>query len=88
MLAAARAHLSSRGQTDTFTAHIEYPNRTTAGPAIVAIEDVKLGRQLSTLHLTLWQDGLLPEAPWISPSPVSRRTVVAYTPHTQICVQL
>ena len=78
MLAAARMHLWSRGQPDTLTAHFEYPGRSEAGPALVVIEDVKLGAQLSTLHLTLWQGGLLQEAPWLTPN-VSRRTVLAYT---------
>lgn len=83
MLAAASAHLSSRGQRDTLTAHFEYPNRTAVGPAIVVVEDVKLAGQLSTLHLTLWQGGLLSQAPWITPS-VSRRVVLAYTNHTNL----
>lgn len=77
MLAAARAHLLSRGRTDALTAHFEFPHRTTPGPAVVVVEEVKLSRKLSTLHLTLWQDGLLPHAPWITPS-VSRRAVLAY----------
>lgn len=83
MLAAARTHLSSREQPDTMTAHFEYPNRTVAGPTIIVIEDVKLGRQISTLHLVLWQDGLLPESPWIDHS-VSRKSVLAYTTHTNL----
>nr|A0A2L0P0K1.1 RecName: Full=Thioesterase-like protein TwmA; AltName: Full=Wortmanamides biosynthesis cluster protein A [Talaromyces wortmannii]AUY61969.1 TwnA [Talaromyces wortmannii]QBC19709.1 TwmA [Talaromyces wortmannii] len=83
MLAAASKHLGPRGQPDTLTAHFEYPNRTSTGPAIVVIEDVKLGRQISTLHLTLWQGGLLSQAPWIDRS-VSRRIVLAYTTHTNL----
>lgn len=83
MLVAASKHLSSRGQPDTLTAHFEYPNRTSTGPAIIVIDDVKLGRQLSTLHITLWQGGLLPQAPWIDPK-VSRRIVLAYTTHTNL----
>jgi hypothetical protein len=83
MLAAASAHLSSRDQRDTLTVHLEYPSRAAAGPAIVVIEDVKLGKQLSTLHLTLWQGGLLSQAPWITPS-VSRRAVLAYTNHANL----
>ncbi|KAI1446034.1 thioesterase family protein [Annulohypoxylon stygium] len=82
MLAAASAYLSSRGQRDTLTAHFEYPNRTTAGPAIVVIEDVKLTGQISTLHLTLWQGELLSQAPWVTPS--SRRIVIAYTNHMNL----
>ncbi|KAL9619768.1 MAG: hypothetical protein Q9160_005604 [Pyrenula sp. 1 TL-2023] len=83
MLAAARAHLSSHGQPDTLTAHFEYPRQTTAGAAIVAVEDIKLSSRLSTLHLTLWQGSFLADAPWIDRS-VSRRTVLAYTTHTNL----
>jgi Thioesterase-like superfamily len=84
MLAAATKHLGPRGQPDTLTAHFEYASRTSTGPAIVIVEDVKLGRQLSTLHLTLWQgDGLLSQTPWVDQS-VSRRAVLAYTTHTNL----
>ena len=83
MLAAAKEHLSSRDLPDTLTAHFEYPSRTTAGPAIVILEDVKLSRQISTIHLTLWQGGLLSEAPWIDPS-LSRRSVLAYATQTNL----
>ncbi|TGJ82978.1 hypothetical protein E0Z10_g5806 [Xylaria hypoxylon] len=77
-------HLSSRDQPDTLTAHFEYPARTSPGPAIVIVEDVKLGRsQLSTLHLTLWQGGLRLQAPWITLF-VSRRVILAYTTHTNL----
>ncbi|OKL58778.1 hypothetical protein UA08_05552 [Talaromyces atroroseus] len=83
MLAAASMHLSSRGQCDTLTAHFEYLNRTKIGPAVVVIEDMKLGRQLTTLHLTLWQDGLISQAPWVDTS-VSRRRVLAYTTNANL----
>lgn len=83
ILAAGSTHLKSRSQPDAFTAHFEYPGRTVSGPAIITVEDIKLGRQLSTLHLTMWQDGLLPEAPWINAG-VSRRTVLAYATLTEM----
>lgn len=83
MLAAASSHLSSREQPDMLTSHFEYPSRAAAGPAIVTIDDVKLGRQVSTFHLTLWQDGLLSQSPWVTPS-VSRRVTLAYTSHTNL----
>ncbi|KAJ5083200.1 thioesterase family protein [Penicillium angulare] len=83
MLAAAKMHLGPRGQPDTLTAHFEFPNRASTGSAIVTIEDVKLGQQTSTLHLTLWQGGLLSQAPWVDHS-VSRRVVLAYTTHTNL----
>ncbi|KAK6071845.1 hypothetical protein SCUP515_07629 [Seiridium cupressi] len=77
MLAAASAHLSSRRQADLLTAHFEFPSRTSIGAAVVAIENVKLGQQISILHLTLWQGGLLSQAPWVTPS-VSRRSILGY----------
>lgn len=49
----------------------------------MVIEDVKLSRRLSILHLTLWQGGLLPQTPWITPS-VSRRVVLAYATYTNL----
>lgn len=83
MLAAASDHMASRGQPDVFTAHFEYLNRTANGPAIVVIEDLKLTGQISTLQLTLWQGGLKPSAPWVTPS-VSRRVVLAYATYTDL----
>ncbi|KAJ5291445.1 thioesterase family protein [Penicillium angulare] len=83
MLAAAKIHLRLRDQPDTLTAHFEFPNRASTGPAILTIEDVKLGQQISTLQLTLWQGGLLSQAPWIDHF-VSRRRVLAYTTHTNL----
>ncbi|KAG6034685.1 hypothetical protein E4U41_006449 [Claviceps citrina] len=83
MLAAASAHLSSRGQPDTFTAHFEYVHKTVPGPAIVVVDEVKLGRQVSTLHLTLWQGELADRAPWFAASSC-RRKVLAYTTHVRL----
>lgn len=78
MLATANAHLGSRGQPNTLTAHFEFANKTAAGPGIIVIDEVKLGRQISTLHVTLWQGDVLDHAPWFVASS-SRRKVLAYT---------
>ncbi|KAK8073151.1 hypothetical protein PG996_006499 [Apiospora saccharicola] len=83
MLAAARVHLTPRGQPDALTAHFEFLNRTFAGPAVISVDEVNMGQQLSRLHLTLWQGHLLSQAPWIDPKS-SRRTVLAYTTHTNL----
>lgn len=60
ILQAAILHGSSRSsnpQPHVMNAHFEYLNRTEVGPATIIIEDVKPGRQLTTLHATLYQGG-------------------------------
>ncbi|KAK3954769.1 thioesterase-like superfamily-domain-containing protein [Pseudoneurospora amorphoporcata] len=61
ILQAAILHGSSRStsnpQPHVMNAHFEYLNRTQVGPATIIIEDVKPGRQLTTLHATLSQGG-------------------------------
>ncbi len=60
-LAVASAHLSTtlraQRQPHTMALHLEFPRRTETGPATFAVKDVKLGRQTSTLHITLSQHG-------------------------------
>jgi hypothetical protein len=64
-------------------AHFQFLNRTETGPAVIIIEDVKLGRQLSTLHATLYQHALLPEAPWITQGS-TRKEVAVYLTMTDL----
>jgi hypothetical protein len=77
ILGAAGLHLAGTGQKDVLNAHFQFLNRTEVGPAIIIIEDVKLGRQISTLHATLYQYALLPEAPWITQGS-TRKEVTGY----------
>jgi len=58
-------------------AHFEFLGRTEVGPAVINVEVVKPGRNLSTVHVTLYQDGLLPNAPWVTLGS-SRKLLVAY----------
>lgn len=83
MLAAAADRLAERRQPDMITAHFEYPERTFPGPAIIKIEDIKLGSNISRLHLTLWQGKMLSEAPWIDPASSSRK-ILAYSIHADL----
>lgn len=62
--------LASQDQPHAITAHFEFLRRTQAGPATVAVRDVKLGRQTSVVHATLTQDG--------------RDEVVAYITHANL----
>ncbi|ETS76036.1 hypothetical protein PFICI_12980 [Pestalotiopsis fici W106-1] len=57
----AREHflttLKSQNQPDCISLHADFVQRTSAGPAVVQVEDLKLGRQTSTVRLTLVQEG-------------------------------
>ncbi|KAJ9160711.1 Thioesterase family protein [Coniochaeta hoffmannii] len=83
LLQAAHLHLSPRKQPDTVTVHFEFVNPTEVGPAIIVVEEVKLGRTLSVLHVTLYQRGLLSHSPWITPG-TSRKEIVAYVTNGNI----
>ena len=75
--------MTPRDQPDSLAAHFEFLNRAEAGPAVIIIEDVKLGRQLSTLHVSLYQHDLLPQAPWVTQGS-SRKVVVGYITCTNL----
>ncbi|KAK4120992.1 hypothetical protein N657DRAFT_636050 [Parathielavia appendiculata] len=77
ILGAAALHQTGRGQKDVLNAHFQLLSRTETGPAIIIIEDIKVGRQLSTLHVTLYQHALLSEAPWITLGS-TRKEIAAY----------
>lgn len=75
-LRVAQAHLGPKGHPDTMIGHWEYLGRTKTGSAVLVVEETKLGRTMSVVHISLHQDGLLSKAPWVSPD--SRREVTAY----------
>ncbi|OHF00694.1 hypothetical protein CORC01_04011 [Colletotrichum orchidophilum] len=85
ILRAASLHLAERGQPDSISAHFEYVNRTEIGPAILIVDEVKIGRNLSTVHVSLYQHDLQPSAPWFSPQ--SRKEVVAYLINTRLTLE-
>ncbi|KAI1382923.1 thioesterase-like superfamily-domain-containing protein [Hypoxylon trugodes] len=49
--------LAAQNQPHTISLHVEFLRRTQEGPAKLVVRDVKLGRQTSTIHITLSQDG-------------------------------
>ncbi|KAI0457552.1 thioesterase-like superfamily-domain-containing protein [Xylaria acuta] len=49
--------LAKQKQPHTITLHAEFLRRTRAGLATFTVKDMKLGRQTSTVHVTLTQDG-------------------------------
>ncbi|KAG8158257.1 hypothetical protein KVR01_012018 [Diaporthe batatas] len=86
ILRAVSLHLADRGQRDTISSHFEYVNPTGIGPAVITIEDVKLGRAASTVHVTLYQhDVNLAAAPWLTAR--SRKNVLAYVTNSRISLE-
>ena len=59
VLAAVKMHfettLSSYDQPHTIALNLEFLRRTSVGPAIISIQNVKLGRRTSTVHIVLTQ---------------------------------
>ena len=47
--------LRQQNQPHSFIIHMEFIRRTEIGPAIFTVKDIKLGRQTSTVHVTLSQ---------------------------------
>ncbi|GFP55886.1 hypothetical protein TASIC1_0006005600 [Trichoderma asperellum] len=91
-LRVAREYLSPRNQPDTIAAHWEFLSRTASGRAILVVEEVKPGRSISVIHVSLYQTGLLPQAPWISSGTVngrakSEKVVVAYLTNKSIAAE-
>lgn len=74
LLRVASAHFSTtlakQNQPHTITLHAEFLRRTHAGHATFTVRDMKIGRQTSTIHVTLTQDG--------------REEVVAYLTNTNM----
>jgi len=58
-LQVAAAHfkgtLAAQNQPHTITLHLEFLRRTEAGPALFTVQDTKLGRQASVIHISLTQ---------------------------------
>jgi len=66
--------LSRQHQPHAITLHLEFLRRTSAGPATFTVRDIKLGRQTSTIHVALVQDG-------------DREEVVGYITHTNMAAE-
>ncbi|KAF1845673.1 uncharacterized protein K460DRAFT_312301 [Cucurbitaria berberidis CBS 394.84] len=62
--------LAKQNQPHTIALHVEFLRRTGAGPAIFKVEDVKLGRQTSVVHVRMEQEG--------------RQEIIAYATNSNI----
>jgi len=65
--------LAKQNQPHTIALHVEFLRRTQAGPALFTVEDVKIGRQASVVHVTMEQDG--------------RQEIVAYVTNSNIAAE-
>jgi hypothetical protein len=70
--------LVKQNQPHTLTIHLEFPRRTEIGPATFTVKDVKLGRQTSTIHVTLSQDGRDEVLAYITQSNIAQETGVSF----------
>ncbi|KAF3067124.1 hypothetical protein GL218_08903 [Daldinia childiae] len=68
-----RTTLAAQNQPHTVSLHIEFLRRTQEGSATLVVRDVKLGRQTSTIHITLSQEG--------------REEVVGYLTHSNMATE-
>ncbi|KAK0614612.1 thioesterase-like superfamily-domain-containing protein [Immersiella caudata] len=82
ILQAASLFMAPKSQPHTLTAHWEFLTRSTVGSVIITLQIIKPGRQLTTLHATLYQNDLLPSAPWVTST--SRKCITAYLTMTSL----
>ncbi|TQW01212.1 thioesterase family protein [Cordyceps javanica] len=77
MAIAATRYSSKRGQPHLVSAQHVFPDRCSAGHAVIVVEDVKKGKLLSNVQVSVWQGALLDSAPWFDRER-SRRPLLAY----------
>ncbi|RAL62460.1 hypothetical protein DID88_005026 [Monilinia fructigena] len=76
-------HFADTESTQSITLHIEFLRRTQNGPALFTVQDTKLGRQTSVLHITLSQGDRVEVVGYITHSNTSTETGVS-SPHTHV----
>ncbi|ESZ98858.1 hypothetical protein SBOR_0716 [Sclerotinia borealis F-4128] len=78
-----RTTLSAQNQPNPIALHVEFLRRTQVGPALFAVQDTKLGRQTSVLHVTLSQGDRVEVVGYLTHSNTTTETGVS-SPHTHI----
>ncbi|KXL44154.1 hypothetical protein M433DRAFT_68665 [Acidomyces richmondensis BFW] len=71
-------------QPHTIALHLDFLRRTQTGQAIFRVEDVKLGRQTSVVHVTLTQDGREEVVGYITNSNIDTEKGVSFDTHWEI----
>lgn len=75
--------LKKQNQPHTLALHIDFLRRTQSGPAHVHIQDIKLGRQTSIVHITLLQDNRHEVVGYITQSNLHAEVGASYDTHWQ-----
>lgn len=70
--------LAKQDQPHTIALHVEFLRRTSVGPAIFKIEDVKLGRQASVVHVHMSQEGRDEVVAYVTNSNMTTEKGVSY----------
>ncbi|TAQ88974.1 hypothetical protein B7494_g2660 [Chlorociboria aeruginascens] len=70
--------LSSQNQPHTITVHLDFLRRTQTGPATFTVQDTKLGRQASVIHISLSQDGREEVVGYLTNSNIHTETGVSF----------
>lgn len=70
--------LAKQNQPHTITLHLEFMRRTQIGPATFKVQDMKLGRQASVVHIALVQDGREEVVGYISNTNLSTEEGVSF----------
>ncbi|KAM3502526.1 hypothetical protein MY10362_004791 [Beauveria mimosiformis] len=66
-LAVALAHVAKQyGHSNVISAHWDFLSRSEAGRGTMVVDEIKIARNMSVLYISLYQDGQLTEAPWVS----------------------
>jgi len=82
ILRATREHfettLARQDQPHTLAIHAEFPRRTEIGPATIKFEEIKLGRQLSTVHATFIQHGSKEILAYITQTNLSKESGLSF----------
>ncbi|KAF2015893.1 hypothetical protein BU24DRAFT_422201 [Aaosphaeria arxii CBS 175.79] len=70
--------LAKQNQPHTIALHVEFLRRTQAGPATFRVDDVKLGRQTSIVHVHMSQEGREEVLAYVTNSNVDTETGVTF----------
>ncbi|KAJ3495126.1 hypothetical protein NLG97_g3615 [Lecanicillium saksenae] len=73
-IAVALAHVAKYGHKHVISAHWDFLDRSKPGRGTMVVDEMKIARNMSVLYISLYQDGQLAEAPWVSPG--ARRIIV------------